>query len=227
MKHLTIHWRLLAATLSWAAHGAVLIPDGDLNGVSDTLNLSTPVTEIGTVTITLTFSGVGDGGFNGDLYVTLSHDTGHAVLLNRVGRTADNAFGYSDSGISTVTLADAAANGDVHNYRLTLLGNRSTPLGGALTGTWQPDGRAVDPDLVFETSSRTATLSSFRRLKPNGDWTLFMADLSSGGQSQLESWSLEITPVPEPAIGHALAIACCFVLAGVEWLGRSAGDSRA
>jgi subtilisin-like proprotein convertase family protein len=183
-----------------AARAGLIIPDGDPNGVSDTRSFSAPFTELGSVTVTLNISGPGDGGFNGDLYVTLSYGSGYAVLLNRVGRTAGNAFGYSDSGL-TVIFDDAATGQDVHLYRLVLNGSHTTPLGGPLTGTWQPDGRTTDPDLVLDTDGRSATLSSFRGLDPNGDWTLFAADLSYGGQSQLESWSLEFTPVPEPAWG--------------------------
>lgn len=39
---------------------------------------------------------------------------------------------------------------------------------------------------------------SYNGLNPNGTWTLFIADLSGGGQSQLVSWELDITAVPEP-----------------------------
>ena len=48
--------------------------------------------------------------------------------------------------------------------------------------------------------ARTATLSSFDGLSASGDWTLFLADMQSGGTSALESWSLEVfaVPVPEP-----------------------------
>src|SRR5262249_22736292 len=49
-----------------------------------------------------------------------------------------------------------------------------------------------------DTSSRNAFLSSFSGLNPNGDWTLFVADLSGGGEHVLESWSLEIEPVKLP-----------------------------
>jgi hypothetical protein len=32
----------------------------------------------------------------------------------------------------------------------------------------------------------------------DGNWTLFIADLSAGGQSTLVSWGLTIVTVPEP-----------------------------
>ena len=35
-------------------------------------------------------------------------------------------------------------------------------------------------------------------LDPNGEWVLFVADVSPGGVSRLVSWSLEVIRVPEP-----------------------------
>lgn len=32
----------------------------------------------------------------------------------------------------------------------------------------------------------------------NGTWTLFVADFSPGGLAKLSSWTLEVSPVPEP-----------------------------
>lgn len=156
--------------------------------------------------------------------MTLTHGAGYAVLLNRPGRRADNLFGYSDGGLTQVTFDDAAAGQDVHLYRLILNGSHSIPLGGPLTGTWQPDGRTTDPDLVLGTEGRGAMLSSFRGLDPNGDWTLFAADLSSGGQSAIEGWSLAFAPVPEPAWGGlGLGLACL----GVALLRKKAASRGA
>lgn len=61
------------------------------------------------------------------------------------------------------------ASTDIHNYG----GN-----GGALvTGTYQPDGREVSPLLSLDTTPRTAFLSSFTGLDPNGEWVLFVVDI--------------------------------------------------
>jgi len=43
-------------------------------------------------------------------------------------------------------------------------------------------------------------------MNPNGEWTLFFADMSGGSVSTLTSWSLNIEPVPEP-VTVALCIA--------------------
>lgn len=190
---------LCAALLLMAASGAPAaliyssgtlnagIPDGNANGYQNTITISglgSGQDVITDVNVTLNIS----GGYNGDLYVYLTHSSGFSVLLNRTGRTANDSFGYGDAGFN-VTLNDSAST-DIHLYG----GN-----GGAqLTGTWQPDARNVDPATVTDGSTRSAYLNSFNNLDPNGAWTLFAADRSGGGQSTLVSWELDITAVPEP-----------------------------
>ena len=55
-------------------------------------------------------------------------------------------------------------------------------------------------------------LAGFDGLAPDGPWTLFFADeVSGGGTSTLNSWSLDISTVPEPGItGLALLGALMF-----------------
>jgi subtilisin-like proprotein convertase family protein len=180
------------------------VPDNDQSGLSITKNLSSPlfVTNILDLNVNLQIT----GDFNGDLYAYVTHSSGFSVLLNRAGRTASNPDGYGDDGFN-IRLDDQAgpATGtgtrDVHNYRLTL----SPPGGGQLTGTWLPDGRNVNPLNTLDTDARTALLSSFNGLDPNGSWTLFIADLSPGGNSTLVSWGLEVT-VPEPGTFGLMAL---------------------
>ena len=170
---------------------SLVIADGNESGVSDLRQLSSSITAIGSLTVSLNISGE----FNGDLYAYLRHDSGFSILLNRPGRTADSPSGYGDSGLN-ITLSDFATR-DVHSYRAVV-----TPAAGSpLTGGWQPDGRNVDPSMVLDSTARTATLSSFTGLSASGDWTLFLADLQSGGTSALESWGLEFAfaAVPEPS----------------------------
>lgn len=186
---------IFSATNSWNL-GELVVPDGQPEGIATTLNFS-GIEEllVKEVRVRLTF----DAQYNGDLYVTLSHGTGYGVLLNRVGREETSAFGYGDPGFSEVVFADSAAN-DVHIYRTFVVGDPTIPLGGPLTGLWQPDGRTTDPDAVVSSDPRTATLASFNGQSAAGDWTLFVADLSPGGSTELRSWSIEITTaVPEPS----------------------------
>ena len=145
--------------------------------------------------------------------MNLQHSSGFSVLLNRPGRSTGNPFGYADSGF-TVTLDDAAANGDIHDYQNVTVPGAGSPL----TGTWQPDARNVDPADAMDTTSRTAYLSSFDGLDANGDWTLFLADIEYGAASTLDSWSLEVTGlevIPEPT-NVALAI---FGSLAAGWVG--------
>lgn len=68
------------------------------------------------------------------------------------------------------------------------------------------NGRKVDPDLVETGSPRTTSLTDFLGSDPNGIWTLFLADMASGGALELRSWSIQFQPVPEPAmIGGVMA----------------------
>ena len=157
-----------------------LIPDNNLNGVTDTINLTAPFTSISDMEVTLDISG--PYVYNGDYYAYLTHGTGFAVLLNRVGSTVSNPYGSTDNGFS-VTFSDSAS-ADIHT---------ENAAGGLVTGTWLPDGRNVSPLLVLGTDPQTALLSSFDGVDPNGAWNLFVADVSPGGYGYLTSWSLDVT----------------------------------
>jgi hypothetical protein len=178
----------------------LVVPDGNATGESDVQIIAgSAISAIGTVTVDLNIS----GNFNGDLYLYLRHEAesspgtfatdGFSVLLNRVGRSVANPAGYADSGMQ-ITLSDTAASGDLHGYHLA-----QTPAPGVpLTGTFQPDARAVDPVSALDSSPRSAFLNGFDGKPVDGRWTLFAADLQSGGTSQINSWSLNFSSVPEP-----------------------------
>ena len=178
------------------------IPDGNPSGLANVQSFGTNVATISDLEVSLRIAATPSLAYNGDLYVYLTHGSGITILLNRVGRMISETFGYSDNGFD-ITLDDEAANGDVHVYR-----DVSTPAPGQpLTGAWAPDARATDPNLVLNTDPRTSFLSAFNTLNPAGDWTLFVADLSTGAEHRLEKWSLTITgeAVPEPSAVGLLA----------------------
>jgi len=171
-----------------------MLPDGNVSGLSDVRILNSAIANITSVMVGLKIT----GNFNGDLYGYLVYSNGFTVLLNRPGKTASNPFGYADSGFN-VTFQDAAPNGDIHLYETNTIPASGSPL----TGTWQPDGRNVDPASVLDTSPRTAALTSFNGLNAAGAWTLFLADLESGGTNELTQWSLTITGQSYPTLAWA------------------------
>lgn len=175
-----------------------LIPDGDPVGWTDTRSVSGFEGNITAMTVSLQIS----GGWNGDYYAYLSHGSGLAVLLNRVGRTADagGAAGYGDTGLH-LTFDDHAVNGDVHAYQ-SVVGYTTLLASG---GTFVPDGRNQSPLTVVNTDAPTRRLDQFTGLSPNGLWTLFVADVSGGEQGTVQSWSLSIQAVPEIRMTPMLA----------------------
>lgn len=178
------------------------IPDSNSLGRLDIQGVSLTDVYINGISITLEIDpSPGQSAFLGDLYAYLEHDGVTSVLLNRPGRRIDELAGFDDNQPLNVTFADGAP--DVHSYRVSV----STPLAGALTGTFSPDGRATDPGSVLATDARTLPLSGFLGLNGTGDWRLFVADLSGGGEHRLTSWRLDLqtTAVPEPAVWCAAA----------------------
>ena len=177
--------------LSWT--GSLPVPDNSATGASNTVTFNAPEwNRIQVVTVELRF----DGGWNGDLYGYLAHNGQLAILLNRPGRTATNDFGSGSTSLVAV-FSDAAAS-DVHT---------ALPDSGPATGTWQPDGRFIDPLDALDTTPRTKMLNGFTGLNPNGDWTLFLADQGAGDTATLTGWTLSITAVPEPSVALCLALA--------------------
>lgn len=166
------------------------IPDNQASGVFDRQNIITDIGSITDLNVSLEIS----GDFNGDLYALLVHESGaYSVLLNRTGRSSADVLGATGDGLA-VTLDDQAAS-DIHLQRTG---------SGLLSGTFQPDAREADPDFVTDTSGRTAFLSSFNGINPNGYWTLYLADINSVGESRLEGWSLDFNSaitVPEDLSG--------------------------
>ena len=189
-------------TVSAPIDSQVAIPDNSAVGTVQSLYVDGLTGVVKTLQVQLNIqSHPGGSMYNGDLYLTLVHNSTSAVLLNRVGRRDGFSAGYADGGFN-ITLSDSAA-ADIHSYRVTLNGNDFVPLEsgdspGVLTGTWQPDGRAIDPESVQTTSLRTTSLSLFSGASPNGNWSLFLSDLAPGANADLVSWSLGIVTVPEP-----------------------------
>jgi hypothetical protein len=177
-------------TETFSMSTAAVIPDGDLSGLVQTITPGSTITTVDLLTLTLNTT----GGWNGDLYAYLWHNGTLSVLVNRTGRTTALPDGSPTSNM-TLTLADAAAT-DLHMAT------------GALTGTFQPDGRDIHPSVALNTSPRTDTLADFIGSPANGDWRLFIADVASGSEATLTSWSITLTGVqiPEPSAAALLML---------------------
>jgi subtilisin-like proprotein convertase family protein len=172
----------------------LLVPDGNLSGLSDVRNVNSAIGNVSSLQVRLKITGE----FNGDLYAYLRNTNGFVVLLNRVGKTVANSYGYGDSGFD-VTFQAGASNGDIHVYQ-----NITTPAAGSpLTGIWQPDGRNVDPMSVLDTSLRTTSLTNFNGFSGAGPWTLYLADAESGGTNMLTEWGLDISGAASPTLTWA------------------------
>src|SRR6202012_1095710 len=136
--------------------------------------------------ISLNLSGTPDA-FNGDYFIELVNgDDAFAILVNRAGVMSGNPYGYGDNGFD-VTFSDSATN-DIHFYQNVAYTLNSE---GQLTGIWQPDGENIpatseDPsEFDNAPNQQTAMLSSFIGQSPDGTWTLYLADLDSGGTGEL------------------------------------------
>ena len=185
-------------TTNWSTGfvNGTTIPDNNFSGWSDTRNVSTmPAGTFTSLSVDLQLS----GGWNGDLYAYLVHSSGFSVLLDRVGQGVSgvSAFGYGDAGMN-VNLA--ATGTSIHQY-----GGNST-FSAAPSGSWMTD-------------NTSGSLGSFLSTNPNGSWSLFIADLSGGGVSTVQSWGLQmdIVAVPEVETWVAAALAGAF---GAFWLNR-------
>jgi len=207
MVALTVAWGLATMAqgglYTFSSTGSQAIPDADPVGIANAISFTGTGLHVTDVSFTFNIS----GGWNGDLYAYLTHGSDNLVLLNRVGIGNGSGalydFGYAGSGFNNITLRDGEY-GNIHNYGGTVL--NVSPTAG---GTYKPDGQALDPasdPSLFSATGGSLTFGSqFGGANPEGTWTLFFADLSSGGNATLDSWSLAITAVPEP-VNVALGI---------------------
>ena len=154
--------------------GAQAIPDYPGSGVAYALSFTGPST---LTDIMFTFTTSGGTAWNGDLYAYLSHGAGSAILLNRVGAPAVGTDGYGTAGFPGITLAMTGGTANIHDVQFPTAGG----------GPYTADGTGG------------STLSVFNGVNPNGSWILYFEDQAALNVSSLDSWTLNITTVPEPA----------------------------
>lgn len=209
----------------------LVIPDGNASGTQSLLDVPVGSGVVTDVNLRLTIAGTGSGGgWNGDLYLLLTHAGSASYVLNRPGKSAGNLLGYGDDGFLNIVFDDEAS-GDAHVYQqaLGMPGDSGLPVAGSL----QPDGRSRDPLLVTESDPRNFMLDVFDGRPAEGPWRLLLFDLSPGGTFSLVDWGLELTTqpgsvtIPETGRGIVLAGATVAGLAGWRWARRRAAGGTA
>jgi len=181
-------------TTNWTtgfANGGV-VPDNDYSGWADGRSVAAPAGTVSTLSVTLDLQ----AGWNGDLYAYLSHSSGFSVLLDRVGY-AGSGYGYGDPGFAVTLTTTGNPIESYQDFSPAYNGNNQ------LTGIWQAH----------------SGMGNFIGLDPNGTWSLFIADLSAGGVTTVQSWGLQmdIVAVPEVESWIAAALAGAF---GAFWVNR-------
>lgn len=154
------------------------IADGNPTLVAiNSMDLSGFNSTVSAITVTINLSG---GCNNGLVAYLVAPNSTRVYLMNQPGVGAD-PFGIGATGAGmNITLQDGtAANGNIQNETSS----------GALSGTY----------------NAAESLSWFGGAGA-GVWTLYFVDtIAGGGDANLNGWSLNINPVPEP-INMALAI---------------------
>jgi uncharacterized repeat protein (TIGR01451 family) len=130
--------------------------------------------------------------------VNMSHSYPHDINALLVGPT----------GAKTLLLSHAANASSVSNVTVTFDDNAGAAIaesGSITAGSWQPSAYAPSP--VFSNPAPagpyTASLSTFGGVNPNGNWSLFVFDDSTGDAGEIaQGWSLNlatVTPVNQIA----------------------------
>lgn len=161
----------------------ITVPDGLKSGIVLSTPIDSQIDKIGNVTVKFKITG-DDFASNGDYYAAIYLGQTGVPLINHVGKRKTELLGYPDNGFD-VTFDDTATGKDIHNYRLVLNGNQTTPIDPEyttpLTGTWQPDGRWKS----FDSDPIQSQLSDFKGLDPSGVWSLIISDSDAGGVGKL------------------------------------------
>lgn len=148
-----------------------VIPDGNLNGLASTMNVSgdlaAAMSAITSVTVTVDVSGA-PAAWNGDYYAYLTDGANLVVLMANIG----NPSGSTGGNGFDITFSSAPGNQSIQN----------AGVGNPLTGTYAPVGNLN----TFDGPG-----------SPVGNWTLFIADTQQFYVGQLDNWTLTVTGVPD------------------------------
>ena len=157
------------------------------------------------------------GGYNGDLYAYLVAPDGTVqLLLNQPGNLSGSGMNVTLTSYlmnSGGFVVNGAPGGDQTLTASTQPGIQSAnDSGGTLTGSYQPSD-----SLLYQSEYNAQHYGGTGPLA-NGTWTLFFADMTSGGgDATLNSWTLNLAVVPEPVtLALGLFATMLLALAGVK-----------
>ena len=225
-KTLTILLLAMTATVTRATLQPILyysqtfsggtIADGNpvgqaFSGVFDNAGVQDQVVDL-TVGLNVT------GGFNADLYAYLVAPNGTlVVLLDQPGVGVDG-IGATGTGMN-ITLQGSGFNSSLTPGLVTSATQgliQTVTSGSVLSGTYTAAGSfgGIGGPQLDPTGSAA-----------NGVWTLFFADLNSGGGNEtLNSWTLNLAVVPEPVdLALGLFVTMLLALAGIKrlWVAKA------
>ena len=161
------------------------IPDGDENGIWAGISVSDSFV-ISDVSVTLDI----EHGWIGDLGIALVDPSGDFIWLiddptcmNANELAAGNRYTFTDNAAGFLPVG-------THLDYITIPGS-----------SYRPDDAKEDPITIFA--------SSFAGDNSQGDWQLYLVDVSPADDGTLISWELDLTPVPIPGaiwlLGSGLA----------------------
>ena len=168
------------------------IPVGNPVGVEISETVSSSSIPAGMTVLGVTVGLNISGGYNGNLFAYLVAPNGSEVTLMNMPGVSQNGFGASGAGMN-ITLQDGTVSNPDNIANI-----QNETSSSVLSGSYNAAG----------------SLSGFNGSLADGTWTLYFSDLGSGGgTSELNSWSLDITAVPEP-VNVALIISLGLLASG-------------
>jgi subtilisin-like proprotein convertase family protein len=179
-------------------------------------------------------------GGSGTLYTGIG--SGSQVIPDNTPAGAAYSINFATSGLNisdiSITLnITGGYNGDLYAYlshgsQIAYLLNPNPAVSGSgFTGVTLIEGtgssiRTGGSGALTGSYTAYTDLATFNNTDPNGAWTLFFADLSSGDTSTLTGFSVGITAVPEPVnVALGIFLGLFAVGGGVSCL-RRAGNKE-
>lgn len=148
-------------TMTFSAEAGISIPDNNLDGIEHSIWIPSHINLEGLKAAVRI-----DHTFNGDLEVTLTHETTTVTLIDRPG-VPKSPVGFNNDGFDVMLDTIAASRIEDHDSG-----------GPKVVGTFQPE----------------ESLGTFNGQDAFGQWTLRVADHEPGDTGTLISWALHIPP---------------------------------